>query len=63
MKNDPIVEEVRKIRFEIEREYENDDEKYFQHLLSFQKKMKERLVSREPKRTSSQFNITQSSAS
>lgn len=61
MKNDPIVEEVRNNRFEIEREYENEDEKYFQHLLSFQEKMKEHLVCREPKIKVSQTDITQSS--
>lgn len=49
MKNDPIVKEIRKIRHRIERECQNDPEKYFQRLQASQEKLVERLVCRQPK--------------
>ena len=49
MKNDPIVQEIRKIRHRIERECQYDPEKYFQRLQTSQEKLVERLVCRKPK--------------
>lgn len=49
MTNDPIVKEVRKIRQEIERECQQDPEKYYQRLKSLQEKFVGRTVCRQPK--------------
>ena len=49
MKNDPIVKEVRKIRHEIERECQQDPEKYYQRLKALQEKFVGRTVCRQPK--------------
>ena len=49
MTNDPIVREVREIRHDIERECQQDPEKYYQHLKALQEKFVERLVCRRPK--------------
>ncbi len=49
MTEDPIVREVRKIRHQIEKECQQDSEKYYQHLKTLQNKLAERLVSRHPK--------------
>jgi len=49
MVQDPIIEELRKIRSEIEKECNNDPEQYYQHLLAFQKNLKGDLVRRKPK--------------
>ena len=48
MTEDPIVREVREIRHQIDEECRKDPEKYYQHLLRFQKKLSERLVCRQP---------------
>ncbi|MBL7177225.1 MAG: hypothetical protein ISS66_15485 [Desulfobacteraceae bacterium] len=48
MINDPIVQEVRNIRHQIEKECHQDPEKYYQHLKSLQEKLSERLVCRKP---------------
>ncbi|MCP4570497.1 MAG: hypothetical protein GY841_23180 [FCB group bacterium] len=48
MIHDPIIEEIRKIRHEIEAECGNDADKYFQHIQEIQKKHKH-LVRRQPK--------------
>ncbi len=45
---DPVIEEIRKVRRDIEAEYQNDPDKYFLHLLEIQKKYKN-LVRRHPK--------------
>lgn len=45
---DPVIEEIRKVRRDIEAEYQNDPDKYFLHLLEIQKKYKN-LVRRRPK--------------
>ena len=45
---DPIIEELRQIRREIEQTY-NDSESYYQHLLDIQKQYRERLTSHHPK--------------
>jgi len=49
MTKDPIVQEVRKIRHEIERECEKDPDKYYQYLKSLQENLVERLVCRQAK--------------
>jgi len=46
MWKDPIVEEVRKIRQEIEAESDNDIEKIFSSAMEIQKQYKDKLVSR-----------------
>ena len=48
MANDPIVEELHKIREELLEEYGGLDG-YFEHLLEVQEQMKDRIVSREPR--------------
>jgi hypothetical protein len=48
MKTDPIVEEVRNIRHEIDRECQGDPEKYYEHVKDFQQKLGARLVRRKP---------------
>ena len=44
MWNDPIVEEVRKQRFKIEADCENDFEKIFEQALKLQQKFAARLI-------------------
>ena len=44
MQKDPIVEEVRKVRREIEAECGNDGRKYYAHLIELQRKYADRLV-------------------
>lgn len=46
---DYIIEEIRKIRREIEAECDNDMHKYILHLLEVQKKLTGRLVSGKPR--------------
>ncbi|MDY6855422.1 MAG: hypothetical protein SWO11_12065 [Thermodesulfobacteriota bacterium] len=48
MIQDPIVKEVREIRHQIDKECEEDPEKYYQHLQRLQKKLLKRLVCRQP---------------
>ncbi|MGA1874214.1 MAG: hypothetical protein ACMUIA_01250 [bacterium] len=49
MFQDPIIKEIRKIRHEIEAEYQYDSQKYYEHLQELQKKYSNRLVRRKPK--------------
>ena len=49
MTEDPIIEEVRRIRREIEVECDNDWEKLFQYFLQVQKDSSHQVVSRSPK--------------
>lgn len=49
MPKDAIVEEVRRIRHEIERECEGDADKLFAYFRTAQAKLSGRLVRREPK--------------
>lgn len=49
MNNEPIIDEIRKIRNEIEAECQNDPQKYYEHLQEIQKKYSSRLVSFRPK--------------
>ncbi|MFH1146298.1 MAG: hypothetical protein V1736_01155 [Pseudomonadota bacterium] len=46
---DPIIKEIRTIRHEIEAEYENDPQKYYEHLQQLQERYSKRLVRRKPK--------------
>jgi hypothetical protein len=49
MFNDPIISEIRKNRLKLEAEFQNDSQKYYDHLLEIQKKYSNRLVRRQPK--------------
>lgn len=49
MTEDPIIREVREIRHQIEKECQQDSEKYYQYLKTLQGKLAKRLVSRHPK--------------
>ena len=49
MKTDPIVEQVRQIRREIEDENQQDPELFYQHLKEIQGPLLDRLVCRQPK--------------
>lgn len=46
---DVVVEEIRSFRREIEAEFDNNQEKYLQHVYEEQKKRAERLVRLGPK--------------
>lgn len=48
MNEDPIVNEVRKIRRQIEQECGFDSNNYYNHLKIIQKKFVDRLVCRQP---------------
>jgi hypothetical protein len=48
MSKDPIVEEVRQVRRQIEAEHGRDPQAYYEHLLRLQENWKERLVRRRP---------------
>ena len=48
MTQDPIIKEIRKIRQDIEAEFGNDADKYFQHIQQIQKNYKN-LICRSPK--------------
>jgi hypothetical protein len=49
MKTDPIVEEVRQVRRQIEDETQQDPELFYQHLKKIQEPLSDRLVCRQPK--------------
>ena len=49
MKADPIVEQVRAIRHELERDTQRDPELYYQRLKTLQERFSGRLVCRQPK--------------
>jgi len=49
MVKDIIVEEVRKVRHQIEEEFGNDIGKHIEHIYEEQRKHPERLVSRQPR--------------
>ncbi|MBI4707690.1 MAG: hypothetical protein HY761_07175 [Candidatus Omnitrophica bacterium] len=49
MQKDPIVEEVRRIRHEIEHECQEDPNKLFEYFQDSQRNLGDRLVCREPK--------------
>ena len=46
---DPIVEETRRIRQQIEQEFDHDTQKYLEHVYDAQKQHGSRLVRREPR--------------
>lgn len=49
MNQEPIIDEIRKTRYEIEAEFQNDPQKYYEHIQEIQKKYRARLVSFKPK--------------
>jgi len=49
MMKDPIVQEIRKVRHDIEAACQNDPQKYYEHLIEIQKKYPDRLASFKPK--------------
>jgi hypothetical protein len=50
MQGDPIVDEVRRVRREIERELGSDQDAFYRHLRQVQKAFGDRLVSRTPRK-------------
>ncbi len=48
MSRDPIIDEVRRIRHEIEAECQDDPHKYYEHVRGIQGQYKNRLVRRKP---------------
>jgi len=49
MIKDPVVEEVRKVRHQIEEEFGSNIKKHIEHIYEEQRKHPERLVSRQPR--------------
>ena len=49
MFDDPIIREIRQIRRNIEAEYDNNSDKFYEHILQMQQGYKNRLVRRQPK--------------
>ena len=49
MNDGPLVEEIRKIRMEIEREHGGSEKELFEHAREFQKQFEPRLVRRAPR--------------
>lgn len=49
MSNDPVVEEVRRIRHEIEAECRRESQEYGEYLAELQARYKKRLVRRAPR--------------
>ena len=49
MRDDPIVREIREIRYEIERECKGDAEAFYKWLVASQQKLGRRLVHRQPR--------------
>ncbi|MFH1962887.1 MAG: hypothetical protein ABIJ30_08465 [bacterium] len=49
MIKDPIVEEVRKVRHQIEEEFGSNVKKHIEHICKEQRKHPERLISRQPR--------------
>ncbi|MFO1430573.1 MAG: hypothetical protein U1F76_10615 [Candidatus Competibacteraceae bacterium] len=49
MFDDPIIREIRQIRRNIEAEYDNNGDKFYEHILQIQQDCKNRLVRRQPK--------------
>ena len=50
MRRDPAIEAIREVRKRICREYGNDPKALVAHYMEYQKKLKDRLVSRVPPR-------------
>ena len=49
METDPIVEEVRTIRHQIDRECEVNPAAYYEHVKDFQQKLRARLICLKPR--------------
>ncbi len=54
---DPIIAEVRQVRHEIEAEYENDPQKYYEHIVLLQEKYRHRLAQRKPKLAAGRWEL------
>jgi hypothetical protein len=50
MRSDPIVDEVRRVRHEIERKCGSDPEAFYRHLRKIQQSLGARVVCRKPRR-------------
>lgn len=50
MKSDPIVDEVRRVRHDIERMCGSDRDAYYRHVRKIQKALSTRVVCRKPRR-------------
>ncbi|MBC6421044.1 MAG: hypothetical protein GDA43_04940 [Hormoscilla sp. SP5CHS1] len=48
MVKDPIIEEIRRIRLEIEAECQHDPDILYEHMCQFQEQYRDRLVRRSP---------------
>jgi len=59
MWQDPIIEEIRKIRLKIEADCENDFDKIFAQAIQFQKKFANKLVSKPIIKSKPIFSIHQ----
>lgn len=57
MLKDPIVNEVRQIRYELECKYEDDAEEFYKWLVTLQKKYSKRIVRRHPAQLVKSFNV------
>ena len=49
MFDDPIIREIRQIRRNIEAEYDDNSDEFYEHILQIQQGYKNRLVRRQPK--------------
>jgi hypothetical protein len=50
MQRDPIIEEIRRVRHDIEAECQNDPQEFYKHIQQLQDKYLNRLVRREPRK-------------
>ena len=50
MQRDPIVDEVRRVRHEIERKLGSDRDAFYRHVQKLQKALGDRVVCRKPRR-------------
>ncbi len=49
MLRDPIIEEIRRIRMEMETECQNDEQLFYEYILRLQEDCRDRLIRRSPK--------------
>ena len=50
MQSDPIVDEVRRVRRDIQRDFGSDGESFYRHLRRAQRPLGDRVVCRRPRR-------------
>jgi hypothetical protein len=60
MQGDPIVDEVRRVRREIERKLGSDRKAFYQYLCKIQKPLGNRVVCRKPRRLTNSVVISKS---